>query len=248
MKPVIGITADLIESENKGLSRQVGAKTSFHKEPAHHLYDSYLQAVSLAGGVPLMIQSYKMFYPKILDLFDGLILSGGGDIKAEYYGEKQKFKREFVFEQRIDFELRLLKECMKKKKPILAICMGMQLVNVFFKGTLYQDLSKETRGSMLHKKDKKGYAHKHIVKIFKGTLLGKIWKKRKVKVNTFHHQAVKKLGKGLKVSARSKDSLIEAVEARDYPFLLGVQWHPERDINDPFQKKLFTEFVKASKK
>lgn len=240
MKPIIGITSDLIQAGNGNFSNT--------KDQVHCLYNSYIQAVTLAGGIPIIINSHHVFYPKILNLFDGLILSGGDDIKAEYFGEKQKIKSKFVPEQRIDYEMKLLRECIKQRKPILGICYGMQLINVYFKGTLYQDINKQYKKSIHHKKNKKKKASKHFIKIFANTKLNRIWKKKKAEVNTYHHQAVKKLGKGLMVSARASDSIVEAIEAKNYPFLLGVQWHPEKDINDPFQKKLFCEFIKAANK
>jgi putative glutamine amidotransferase len=139
--------------------------------------------------------------------------------------------------ERSGFEISLLKEVVSREKPILGICYGMQLINVVFGGTLYQDIGSELSVENNHGK---GY---HIIVIAENRFLTK----GKFSVNSTHHQVVKKLGTGLIDFAHSQDNLVEAFYKRNYPFLVGVQWHPERMMDDNLSLDLFYSFVKASR-
>ncbi len=206
MKPVIGITADMDNETFK-------------------LRQDYVSAVASSGGLPLIIAPVRDDISQIAGMIDGLLLSGGDDLLPEYLGEEisvplEKFK--FVKKERTDFELGLLKGILKRQKPVLAICYGMQLVNVALGGTIYQDIELQVSGAIDHKS---GLHNVEIINSLETVLnLGS----SEFTVNSFHHQAVRVTGEGLKPFAEAVDGIIEGIYKEDYPFLVGVQWHPER--------------------
>jgi putative glutamine amidotransferase len=214
-RPLIGITTD-IEGEYLKLK--------------HY----YPDAIIKAGGVPLLIPpAGNTFYAKSIN---GLIIPGGDDLDPLYYNEALMPHVKPVSRKRSDFELSLLKEVVSLRKPILGICYGMQLINVAFGGTLYQDIDSQVSVEINHKKDY------HMIVIAENRFL----KKGKFSVNSTHHQAIKELGTDLLAFAYSTDNLIEAFYMKDYPFLVGVQWHPERLPDNELSVKLFKSFVEAS--
>jgi putative glutamine amidotransferase len=177
--------------------------------------------------------------------FDGILLAGGEDVDPELYGERVKYDNVKTNRVRDDFEMALLEKGLRSRIPILGICRGVQLINVQFGGTLYQDLKSETALERDHKQQGSRSAATHSVtvtepgSVLQGSFTGMC------RVNSLHHQAIRRLGRGLKVSAHSEDELYEAVElAEEYPFFLAVQWHPEEMFSEhPEQLKIFQDFV-----
>jgi len=178
--------------------------------------------------------------------FDGLLLAGGEDVDPGLYGEEKKYQSVNVNRARDDFERGLLDRALRHRLPILGICRGTQLINVKFGGTLYQDLAMDVSPEFEHRQTESRSETVHTVTLtdpesrlaedFRGSC----------RVNSLHHQAIKRLGRGLKVTAHSEDGLVEAVEAADeYPFLLAVQWHPEEITTQSEQRKIFEQFVSA---
>lgn len=224
MKPLIGITADIDKGELK-------------------VKKDYVNAVSDAGGLPFIIAPVANV-ADIADTIDGILLSGGGDIPPEYYGEKISVPSDVikpVEKERIDFEMSLFKEIMKRQKPILGICYGMQLVNVAFGGSLYQDIKLQAKGAENHRQGE------HSIKITKPSAIN--LKPSAYVVNSSHHQAVKNLANGFETFAMSEDGIIEGFYKKDYPFLVCVQWHPEMGLNrDKISSALFGSFIDASKR
>lgn len=200
---------------------------------------------------------------KDVEACDGIVLSGGEDVHPKYYGKpyywkKRKKLKLDVNEDRDKFEFKVIEKAVKSKKPILGICRGLQIANVFFKGTLIPDLQGKTR--IRHSKNE-GYDQTHEVKVKKGSCLSTIihagkGKVRPVKssqqyhsVNSAHHQSAEKIGRGLKVTATDAKGTVEALEWKypmDKPFLLLVQWHPERmkQQENVFAKNLKEKFLK----
>jgi putative glutamine amidotransferase len=241
-QPIIGITCSM-EYDDKA-----------RKYPTAYAFDylkrSYYEAVERSGGVPLILPNTTKLnlIDQMLKAIDGLLISGGNDVDPRFYNEKRIAKNLWSTKERDLFEIGLVRKARRKKIPILAICRGMQLVNVAFGGTLYQDFSFEKKfldhtleGSSLYHK-------KHSVIIQRNTKLYSIIKKEKINVNTSHHQMVKKIGPGFILSAWSeKDEVIEGIETKDDNFLICVQWHPEL-MKDKSSKLLFDSLIKAGSK
>lgn len=160
---------------------------------------------------------------------DGLVLQGGTDVSPKQYGE-EPLKPEWAGDPIRDvYELKLIEECVKQKKPILGICRGCQVLNVAFGGTLYQDIPSQLKTSEIHHDQERYDQNFHNVVIEEKSLLAKLYPQRKVaRVNSIHHQAVKKLGNGLVAEAVSpNDRVVEAIRHTGELFIFGFQWHPE---------------------
>jgi len=215
VRPVIGITTDIDE------------KGHYVQRP------EYARAVSEAGGIGLLIP--LVGEPTLyIGLIDGLLIPGGRDIEPSFYGEKVSYSSRFVKRQRTDFEILLFREIIKRRRAVLGICYGAQLMNVALGGSLYQDIYEEMQSPIDHK-------NPHEINIYGGPL-----KRGTEMVNSSHHQAIKRLGNGLEACAEAKDKVVEAIWLRDYPFALGVQWHPER-TGDNLSKEIFSLFMGAAR-
>jgi putative glutamine amidotransferase len=191
----------------------------------------------------------------LVDTCDALVLSGGIDIHPKYYQGNASYANapdEFKL-QRDDFEFHVLNRSIKKSIPILGICRGLQLINVFFKGTLVQDLDEKNpahRG--IEEKNKKNRTdNRHNIHLEKDSLLYKIAEVPSGEVNSAHHQSIGKLGDGLEANSFSNDGVIEGIEWKektDKPFMLAVQWHPERMknigiVDSPLSKNIRDYFI-----
>jgi putative glutamine amidotransferase len=219
-RPRIGITCDINQRE-------------FPEEPLmrdrHHLMDAYIQAVLKSGGIPLLLPSVTEENDALafLDGIDALILSGGGhDISPEAYGEKRLPHCGPLNPKREIFELALCRGALGCDMPILGICGGMQVVNVATGGTLIQDIGAEVKGALPHKPGKGATYAFHPVEVFPSFLEETVGAGPHL-VNSHHHQSVKEVGPGMRVSARSADGVVEAIECASCRFVMGVQWHPE---------------------
>ena len=217
------------------------------KEKAKGAESPYFKALLAGGATPDEIQ---IIMPPGNGLpsageFDGIVLAGGEDVDPELYGERIKYENVKVNRARDDFETALLNRALSARLPILAICRGIQIINVRFGGTLYQDLKSDTALERDHKQAGSRSATTHSVTVTDpDSLLHSLFGGSRL-VNSLHHQAIRRLGHGLKVTAHSEDGLVEALElAEDYPFFLAVQWHPEEMFSEhPEQLKLFEQFV-----
>ena len=180
--------------------------------------------------------------------YDGVLFCGGEDVNPAFYGEASRYASVQTDPARDQFEFALLDRAMACRLPILAICRGVQMVNVKFGGTLYQDLAEDAASEVEHRQADPGTtraAPTHNIYITDPqSKLGAVMQGA-CRVNSLHHQAVKRLGRGLKVTAHSEDGLVEAIESADeYPFLMAVQWHPEEMVDQfPEQREIFARFV-----
>jgi len=215
-RPVIGITVDL-EGEFFRIK--------------HH----YARAIAESGGIPVLLPPVRD--PGIYsEEIEGLLISGGADLDPAYYNEDIIPQVKPVARERSDFEFALLKEMMDLSKPVLGICYGMQLLNVAFGGSLYQDMESQMRMVIDHR------IGRHAVEITDNRFMSK----GTFSVNSTHHQAIKDAGRGLSIIARSPDNVCEAFCLDDYPFFVGVQWHPERQIEEELSIGLFRSFIEVA--
>jgi putative glutamine amidotransferase len=176
--------------------------------------------------------------------FDGVLFTGGEDVDPSFYDEPKRYESVRENRARDEFEFALLDLALHHRLPILGICRGIQVINVRFGGTLYQDLKSDGATEVEHKQTApRPEATQTVTVTDTDSQLAQVIA-GSCRVNTLHHQAIKRLGRGLKATAHSEDGLYEAVEsADDYPFLLAVQWHPEEMVDQPEQRKIFEEFV-----
>ncbi len=218
MKPVIGITPGIGTFENRG--------DIFRMEV------SYVQAVEAAGGVPILLPPSGAGVAELLGIVDGIIFSGGADIRPDRYGDEYVHEKTYgISDLRDEFEFALLEAALRADVPTLAICRGIQVLNVGLGGTLYQDVPTEYPDAVRHSQPWEigSFEHPiHDVTIERDSLIGDLLGTTTVGTNSAHHQSLKRVAPGLRVVGRSSDQGIEAVELPDKRFVLGVQWHPEK--------------------
>jgi putative glutamine amidotransferase len=212
---------------------------------------SYVLSVLRGGGVPLVLSPLigTSHNAALLEALDGLVLSGGEDVAPERYGATAHAALGDVDPVRDAFELELFRDARERELPVLAICRGIQLVNVALGGSLWQDIPSERPGALPHFQSASREARTHAVKVVPGTCLARALGATRLEVNSFHHQSIRELAPGLLVSACAPDGEIEGAESRPgESWLLAVQWHPEefhRDAAAP-EQGLFRELVRAA--
>jgi putative glutamine amidotransferase len=218
-----------------------------------HRYEigqAYLDAVLGAGGLPILLPHDQPAAAAYLALLDGLVVSGGDfDIPPELYGEARRDGCGPPKPGRTRFEKELVEAALAGGVPVLAICGGMQLLNVVRGGSLHQDLRADA-GISGHEQPAPKDVPTHLVKVASGTLLARLLGAGvpEHRVNSTHHQAVKDPGIGVLVAATAPDGVIEAIELPDLPFAMGVQWHPEAVLkHDPRHAALFAGLVEAAR-
>jgi putative glutamine amidotransferase len=241
MRPLIGITC----------SRVIGGGWGSY-DPGHFMdytFNAYSEAVLSSGGAPLLIPVAQSgdSLDAILHSLGGLILSGGPDINPRAYGEAPLAGLGDIDEDLDRTELEIARRATACDLPVLGICRGIQILNVSRGGTLYQDIAGQVEHSINHVQKARKGVNTHSVRIEGGTLLHRIFNRKKIWVNGRHHQAVKDVASNLAIGARAEDGVIEAVEDPARPFTVAVQWHPEGTWKtDPHSKRLFHAFVKAA--
>ncbi len=216
MKPIIGVTVDKTINDC-GYSYE-------------RINECNLKALTASGAIPLMlpITGEEELIDEYLKIVDGLYFSGGNDISPLIFGEDPIKEIHEIDYSRDEFEIKLFKKAASKNMPILGICRGEQIINVAAGGTLYQDIYAQKEGTNGHSPSfsSGGHAH-HKVKIIKDSKLYNMLQADELNVNSFHHQSVKNIAEGFKVTAYAEDGIIEAVESVNHSFIIGVQWHPE---------------------
>ena len=229
MKPVIGITTDI------------------EKESKHVLNNNNVQAVIRAGGLPVILPiGIDEDVKQLSTMLDGLLLTGGGDIDPMLFGEEPHKHLGDVSPSRDSIEMALVQEMLKLNKPILGVCRGLQIINIALGGNMYQDIYAQRDVPLLQHAQKAHRHHQsHFVQVKEGSLLESITKSEQIKVNSYHHQAVKDVPLPLIISGVSSDGIIEAIESTKHSFVLGVQWHPEAlaENKDTVSLHIFEKFL-----
>jgi putative glutamine amidotransferase len=237
-------------------TKPIIACTVYHHEkntplPKMALTAAYLEAVERAGGIPIMVPLGldSADVAAVLERADGVLLPGGGDIHPDFYREAMNGQILEVDAERDRIEIEAARIALVREMPLLGICRGHQILNVALGGTLWADVPSQMPGSLAHdfaQTHPRSY-EAHAVDIAPDSRLAQILGRRETAVNSLHHQGVKELAPGLRVSATAPDGLIEGVELPDHPFALGVQWHPEWLIpaSAPMMQ-LFIQFVQAA--
>lgn len=246
MRPIIGICANYSTDDRVGVNSGLGLPG----QEWQVLADDYIKAVERAGGIPLILPVTERpeTLLSVLSKLDGILFSGGTDIDPRYYGEWPGPALGVIDPRRDRHEIELAKTVLSEMDmPVLGICRGCQLLNVASGGTLYQDLQLERPEGLFHTHLKSPKYHPvHPVSIKPGSRLHAIFGREELEVNSFNHQAIKRVGGGFEVTMTAPDGLVEGIEMPGERFVVAVQWHPEMMIDrHPDYLVLFQAFVKA---
>lgn len=220
------------------------------KRENYRLRPGYMDATACAGGLPVMLHPTEddEALHQLLESCDGFIFSGGQDIEPARYGEEKLEQCEECMPERDRFELKFLRMVLDSNKPVLGICRGIQVFNVLFGGDIYQDIPLQIQEPVCHRAAVIGEAAMHNVSVYAGTPLAAIADGENINVNSFHHQAVKNLGKGLELMAVAEDGVIEGVYVPGKRFAMAVQWHPEMMFREDANAiTIFKALVEAAK-
>lgn len=224
-KPIIGITPSPMEDTQ--------SHGSFVR---YAIATTYTEAVEAAGGIPIVLPPQQGNVEALLDVIDGLLISGGGDIRPDRYGDSDVHPKTYgIHDGRDELELALVREAIRRDMPVLCICRGIQVLNVALGGTLIQDIPDQYSPEIAHAQQERGIRKEdpgHSVRVISGSLLQRTYDSDTIEVNSFHHQAIRGLGAGLVVNAVAPDGIIESVSLPNCSWVLGVQWHPEMMFRD----------------
>jgi gamma-glutamyl-gamma-aminobutyrate hydrolase PuuD len=229
MKPIIGIT---VECRQDPADERTRGKLELNW--------NYAQAISDSGGVPIIVPPTADM-KVVAGLIDGWLIPGGWDIQPHHYGEEGHPKNEYQDPARYECEAALYEQ-IDPEMPVFGICYGCQFLNVIRGGTLVQ-----------HVPDVVGHEHHtggtvERYSLDENSKIAGVMGSSSVQGKSYHHQSVKGLGTGLEVVGRSEDGVVEALEAKDRSWMIGVQWHPERSLEDSSAQRLFTDFIDAAAK
>lgn len=205
----------------------------------------YFDGIIQAGGTPLMLPflSDEHELKRLMNICDGILFTGGHDVSPELYGEKP-VENVCSCKMRDNMEKFILGRTIETNKPVLGICRGIQFINAALGGTLYQDLPTQYKSKTDHHQKPPYDIPVHSVDIVKDSPLYNCLNTEQIRVNSYHHQAVKDVAPGLKVMATSEDGLVEGLYMPDQRFLWAIQWHPEFSyLKDENSQKIFKSFI-----
>jgi putative glutamine amidotransferase len=233
MKPVIGIGSDV--------------QVTPGKRDRAFVFTTYVDALRRAGAIPVIIPPQPENAGDLVESLDGILLAGGDDCDPAAYGEERHPSVEPMDPRRQNNDMGLARAARDRGIPTLGICLGLQVMNVSAGGTLLQDITSQMETAIEHVSEPEDRA-RHDVRLANGTRLSSILGNRDLNVNSSHHQAIRNVGRGLRVTAEAPDGIVEGLEDPEHPFYLGVQWHPEDMGSEKSASILFGAFVEAAKK
>ncbi|WP_085993319.1 gamma-glutamyl-gamma-aminobutyrate hydrolase family protein [Oceanobacillus senegalensis] len=232
MKPIIGITTSMEIDQTQYTTNQRNVR-----------------AIIRAGGLPMMLPYVldDMDLAQIAQQIDGLYATGGDDIDPTLFGEEPHPKLGPIIPKRDQFEIELMKKMLDMDKPILGVCRGSQTLNIAAGGDMYQDIYAQMESELLQHSQRAPREHgSHYVDILGNSLLYQLVGQKKIRVNSYHHQANRDVSENYQISALASDGVVEAIESKENTFVLGVQWHPEA-MNDEASDKIYLGFIEACK-
>lgn len=230
-KPIIGIGADV--------------HVTHGKRDRAFAYTTYVDALRRAGALPVVLPPQPENALEILETLDGLVLAGGFDCAPSLYGEEQHPTVQPMDSRRQENDLALAGAARQLGVPTLGICLGLQVMNVAAGGSLVQDIDSQVGTDVRHASEPENRA-RHDVTIQPGTQLAAILGEQSMNVNSSHHQAIRNVAEGFRVTAQAPDGIVEGMEDPQLPFYLGVQWHPEDMPGENSASRLFAAFVEAA--
>jgi putative glutamine amidotransferase len=243
VKPIIGITTSELRPGQLSTLQRHGEPPN----PEMALGMTYVRAIEAAGGIPVVLAPVSDQDARcLLGRLDGLVLSGGPDLAPRAYGAQPHVELGPTEPHLDRFEYAMAKEAVRLQLPTLGICRGAQTLNVVRGGTLHQHLPDVVGDTIAHRQKAEGRIPTHPVAVAPGSRLAAVLGASELNVNSFHHQAVDRLGAGLCACAWAPDGTIEAIEDPRQPFLLAVQWHAETLREIPMQLALFEELASVS--
>jgi putative glutamine amidotransferase len=228
-KPLIGIGSDVLQKQGE--------------RDRAFVYTTYVDSLRRAGAIPVLIPPQPENAADVVDDLDGILLAGGDDFDPAAYGEPRHPTVEPMDPRRQENELSLARVARERGIPTLGICLGVQVMNVAAGGTLIQHIESD-----IDHASEPSDRHRHEVAIDGGTRLARILGERELEVNSSHHQAIKEIGSGLRVTAHAPDGIVEGLEDPRHPFYVGVQWHPEDMNGEESASAIFGAFVEAARK
>jgi len=236
-KPLIGIGPNIRPTRNRG--------------DAYFLLASYVELVSRSGAMPAILPLVSTLEEarEAVGRLDGLLLTGGKDLEPTRYGQTARHPDSLGSPARNVSDLYFARAAQERGTPTLGICLGIQVMNVEFGGTLLQHIPEDLPGALGDEEEdeEESETPEHAVALEAGTLLARILGEGTGVVNSFHHQSVDRVAPGFRVAARSPDGVIEAIERTDHPFYVGIQWHPERMPDAPSTRRLMGAFLDAAR-
>lgn len=240
-KPIIGISGNIIIDKD-------GMIPGYRRA---YVNEDYILSVVSNGGVPVIlpIVNDEVLVRQMLEGVDALILSGGHDVSPFNYGEEPKPKLGPTYPKRDEFDMKLLKVARELNLPVLGICRGHQIMNVYHGGSLHQDMTYIGGEVLRHEQPGDTKLVTHTADLKEGTLIHKIFGENTIKVNSFHHQSINKVAPGFVAGALAKDGVVESIEDPSYRFMLGVQFHPEMlHQSEEKMNKVFQALIEEAKK
>jgi putative glutamine amidotransferase len=232
--------------------RPIVGVTTYHREieerPRFYLPSAYVDAVRTGGGIPVLLTPGEERPAELLESLDALVFSGGGDLDPVHFGGDTHPRSYFICEERDVFELQLIRAALERETPVLAICRGVQVLNVALGGSLHSDLEDAVGDAIPHRESQTCHTY-HAVNLDPSSRLAALMGATELaEVASWHHQAVDRLGADLRAVAWAPDGTVEALELSGAPQLLAVQWHPELQIElGSVHRRLFEAIVRMAR-